>query len=826
MSSFNGQPYLSVVVTARNDDHGGNLRARMQTFVNGLISQCRRHRVAAELIMIEWNPPPDRPRLAEALDWPADDGWCPVRIIEVGAELHQRWASWQALPLFQMIGKNAGIRRARGEFVLATNVDVLFSDELMSFLGERRLDPHRMYRLDRWDVMPDVPVDAPVEEQLEYCRTHLIRLNAREGTFRVGNDGLRLLEDEDILAQDAAMRLGRGWFQREMSGEEPFRWVENDAELILNASAERRTLVLDVEPGPGVGMGPFLLELRDGSDNKISEVWVRRRTVVTFALPGFKETACVRLHTRHGGDRIDSDMRVLNFRVLGCGIETGSGSSAGKETAAKVRTAAGWRSRVGRGLKMVREIWRGNPNVQIRLPMSRERLARLELRQDGSGISFSAQALKAQLAGGGIAGDLLPAGMGARWGPGWLPREYFAGETFRWMDRHAKIVWIPPRDAPSAFELEVEPGPAVGFQACELEIRNQWDEVMARHPVKGRTRVRIPTAGGPLVSSLALVGGGPPRKVPGDPRSLVLRFLGCKWARGGEGTGSDDQVWLASREPMAAGAGIWCCAGWESVGDSDERRLGATPGAELLLRAPGANRRVLTLEVAPISGSGKAADLVVEDPFGRVLFRGTIDSPQRVRLEGCFVGGNDYALRLVEGAHASGTEEPWLILSAIEWGSAPGETPEPADPVWIAVRASRPDHPVALHTNACGDFTLLARDRWMDLRGYAEMDVYALNLDSLLCWCAHHGGAREQELKDPMRVYHIEHGAGWTPEGEQKLFDRLTTKGVSWVDYREILGWARVMHRFDSPMIFNLEDWGLAKEELQETIPRSTAEGA
>jgi len=621
------------------------------------------------------------------------------------------------------------------------------------------------------------------------------------------------------------MKLGRGWFQHELSGEEPFRWVENDAEIILDGPVETRTLVLDVEPGPGVGNGPFLLELRDAGGNQISEVRVKRRTVVTFALPATKATGCVHLHTRHGGDRIDTDMRILNFRVFKCGLETGPVSLVGKEAAAKVRTVATGRSRVGRGLHLAREIWRGNPNIQIRFPMSRERLAQLELRHDGSSISFSPLALRAQWAGREVVGDVLPAGMRALWGPGWFPREYFAGETFRWMGRTARTVWVLPREAPPVFELEVEPGPAVGFKACQLEIRNQWDEVMAKHPVKGRTRVRIPTVGfrGPLVTSLCVTGGGPPETTPGDSRSLALRVVGCKWARGRKRTRKDDQVRAPSREPMVVGPGTWCCAGWERVGDPQERRLAAVPGAELVVRASGVGRRALTLEVAP---AAKEADLVIEDSFGRALFQGTIDSPQRIRLESGFVGSNDYALRLVEGARASGTEEPWLILSTVEWDAAHDGTPEPSDPLRIAVRAARGEQPVTIHTNACGDFTLLARDRWMDLRGYAEMDVYALNLDSLLCWSAHHGGAREQELKDPMRVYHIEHGSGWTPEGEQKLFDRLSAKGVSWLEYREILEWARVMHRFDSPIIFNLEDWGLAKEDLRETVPRSTAAGA
>ncbi len=49
-------PYLSVVATARNDNHGGNMLRRMQIFVNGFLEQCRRHQLDAELILVEWNP--------------------------------------------------------------------------------------------------------------------------------------------------------------------------------------------------------------------------------------------------------------------------------------------------------------------------------------------------------------------------------------------------------------------------------------------------------------------------------------------------------------------------------------------------------------------------------------------------------------------------------------------------------------------------------------------------------------------------------------------------------------------------------------------------
>lgn len=174
-------PYLSFVAASRNDDHGGRLLERMQIFIDALAGQCATHQLSAELVLVEWNPPGDRPPLGEALRWPAIDQLS-IRLITVGAEEHGRFAHSSQLPFFQMIAKNVGIRRAKGKFVLATNVDVLFSDELVAFLGSGKLQPERMYRIDRYDVDEDVPVDAKTIEQLAYCKAHVIRVNSRMAT--------------------------------------------------------------------------------------------------------------------------------------------------------------------------------------------------------------------------------------------------------------------------------------------------------------------------------------------------------------------------------------------------------------------------------------------------------------------------------------------------------------------------------------------------------------------------------------------------------------------------------------------------------------------
>lgn len=189
---FNSPPLLSIVVTSRNDNHGGNLVDRMQLFVNGLLQQASRYNLNAELIMVEWNPPPDRPRIAEVLKWPMEACPCRVRIIDVPQSIHRGFDHSDRLPLFQMIAKNVGIRRARGLFILVTNIDILFSNEMISFFASGQLMSGRLYRVDRYDVPSDIPDDISIDEQLNYCRQNVIRINGRSGTRVLGNGNFNL----------------------------------------------------------------------------------------------------------------------------------------------------------------------------------------------------------------------------------------------------------------------------------------------------------------------------------------------------------------------------------------------------------------------------------------------------------------------------------------------------------------------------------------------------------------------------------------------------------------------------------------------------------
>ncbi len=169
------EPKYSVVVTSRNDGHGGNIMKRMRLFVNGLLTQTRRHKVPMELIFAEWNPPADRPLLHEVLPKPAMGDQLAIRYVIVPEALHQRYQRHDVIPLYQMIAKNVGIRRAQAKWVLCTNIDLLFSDALFKTLKQESLQDGRFYRANRCDVPDGIDESWDFDRQLKYCEQNIMR---------------------------------------------------------------------------------------------------------------------------------------------------------------------------------------------------------------------------------------------------------------------------------------------------------------------------------------------------------------------------------------------------------------------------------------------------------------------------------------------------------------------------------------------------------------------------------------------------------------------------------------------------------------------------
>lgn len=142
------EPYLSFVIVGRNDDYGVNFMSRLNTFVRSLDHQVKNYPSVFELIVVEWNPLDDRPGLKEAIEQPKNLN---LRIITVSPDVHNTIG--HSKPVLEYYGKNVGIRRARGQFVLTTNPDIIFTDELIAELAKQNLDSSKIYRTDRYDFV-------------------------------------------------------------------------------------------------------------------------------------------------------------------------------------------------------------------------------------------------------------------------------------------------------------------------------------------------------------------------------------------------------------------------------------------------------------------------------------------------------------------------------------------------------------------------------------------------------------------------------------------------------------------------------------------------
>ena len=140
--------YLSIVAASRNDNHGGKLDERTNAFIKSLAENCKKYKIPSELILVEWNQIPDAKSLSNRLNLISNE-YLNLKIITVSKDHHLKLQNSDKLQFYQMIAKNVGIRRASGEFILATNIDVIINQKLYEFISNKKLKKKTIYRCNR-----------------------------------------------------------------------------------------------------------------------------------------------------------------------------------------------------------------------------------------------------------------------------------------------------------------------------------------------------------------------------------------------------------------------------------------------------------------------------------------------------------------------------------------------------------------------------------------------------------------------------------------------------------------------------------------------------
>ena len=161
-------PYLSIIVTGRNDDFGGDFNGRFFRALRFNHEQLSAAGVTHEFVFVEWRPLPGRPYLATLLESEFPGlGASELRSFVVDPDFHDAVSLNPRLQFQEFIAKNVGIRRARGEFLLTTNTDIYLSRGVIDVLSAGALERGTLYRAARHDLKSNSDVSLMDWDVLE-----------------------------------------------------------------------------------------------------------------------------------------------------------------------------------------------------------------------------------------------------------------------------------------------------------------------------------------------------------------------------------------------------------------------------------------------------------------------------------------------------------------------------------------------------------------------------------------------------------------------------------------------------------------------------------
>ena len=144
---------LSIVLTGRNDNYGGDFTLRFLRTLRFNWAALTSRGIECEIVFVEWNPVMGQPYLADLVRAGLPE-IPPERLTAyiVDREYQPACTLNPALDYLEYLAKNVGIRRARGQSVLVTNTDVFLGRGVVDALAGASLEPGVVFRAARIDL--------------------------------------------------------------------------------------------------------------------------------------------------------------------------------------------------------------------------------------------------------------------------------------------------------------------------------------------------------------------------------------------------------------------------------------------------------------------------------------------------------------------------------------------------------------------------------------------------------------------------------------------------------------------------------------------------
>eukprot|EP00756_Hemistasia_phaeocysticola_P039231 Hpha_TRINITY_DN16803_c1_g3::TRINITY_DN16803_c1_g3_i1::g.150559::m.150559 len=132
---------ISFIMTSRNDDcvrndteHCVHLRM-LNAFKTILTFDWGAHDISCEVVVVEWNPQPDRPSLHHIAQ-PQKSRNCAVRFLTVPSSVHNERLGGKKVTMLEDQAKNAALRRSNGRYLVSTNPDALFAEQMLRTIAK------------------------------------------------------------------------------------------------------------------------------------------------------------------------------------------------------------------------------------------------------------------------------------------------------------------------------------------------------------------------------------------------------------------------------------------------------------------------------------------------------------------------------------------------------------------------------------------------------------------------------------------------------------------------------------------------------------------
>jgi hypothetical protein len=187
-------PYLSIVLTGRNDNFGGDFNQRLVAALSYNHRLMTEAGVEYELVFVEWRPVPGRLLLADVMRERLPEIAPLLTVYEVDERYHDAFSQNPRLQFHEFIAKNVGIRRARGSYLLVTNTDIFLSRDIVNMVARELFRPMVLYRATRIDLKSWLDRTNLDEAVLEDPRNH-VALNALKKPYFTNAAGDFLLLD-------------------------------------------------------------------------------------------------------------------------------------------------------------------------------------------------------------------------------------------------------------------------------------------------------------------------------------------------------------------------------------------------------------------------------------------------------------------------------------------------------------------------------------------------------------------------------------------------------------------------------------------------------